>query len=1639
MSKIIVDTSEEKQILGELCNEINHHDIFAFKLGNQTLNEVLSKTKPFEKRFFHYQRYNFKLEDLSPEFSLYDIEVQDSKNKTSKKEENHKLKEENRIIHKFNELLQDKKNCKISEILENIMEDVNVFDVLSQEGQNKPNEKNKNNPIDKINIKNEKEIREEKEENLTPINIVNKIETEYNNALVEKIKTETDISTLYPLDKYKKNHELKVQLLSEQEKDLQFQALKGIMLVKENENNTIEDKDIFNVLTVDKPYQEPGSIEPRYLYVGTNKGKIVKLLLNNRNSLNNEKFMEIFESNGKCINCIDIFENYMATGHIDGSILFWENNKIYDGTKNKEKNDDKDIISLKIIKVHQRKKIEIIFSDIMGKVFYIKRTKGFLQNSETKELLLYYNKYPIYKISFFYQEKDLSKSKKKLMLFALTSSKGVTLLKIRPKPQSKEDNNPDKYVLKFITSPTKKTEGGIFDSTFGLGFPPMNMALNKNPNSIRGSLSGSIVIGKDNLESVFLAVSFDDIINLYEIKISRGNKIYFQAVGHYINDKQIIHISFLANSYIGIISNDYYLKIINTFDFDKHEYKERHPPTKNNLLVYDTVELKKLIMMKQTNIYKYDEVKKSFSNYYIYLNSIVTLNKSIIILGRLYLYQYTLLQWDSIIQRFDEEKQYEKMLWLSMVVFNNNKNLLTIQSQNKSQDFWIQFQYQICSPIIYKFLIQVVMKEIELKNYTPLRMLIEFCIGADLYECLYESIFPLSQKGYECFLYDNLTKYILNDDCNLIEFKPNFLINYFKYYVEMHEKNLLSEILFHLNTDILLQESLILSAIKEFKLINPYIYIMIKTQIHGNFDYFQPIKYLYDLFYADYIKEKEGKLFFTLSEKLVKEDYHKMIKEKNIKYYNEDMSTYHEFLAHKILWYCNKCLNREEFRTDVEISNNNFKIIAKKIIFFLTRKEVMNEFLEFDSFSFFQIISRFFLEKELFVLIKREIENKEDLFVDIKDFVREYSKGKINTVVLTEKYFLYEILYTVEESKNIFIKYDFYSMVMLICQQNEELILDKYSIKNTIKFFINFLPELEKNKIEDTFNCHKKFLEPEETKELKKEVENNLMLMIKLFDENEEIIKDDILEILEVPNIVRYREIRMHLYEASQQYEEYFILYKEELEENKTPNLEEDISISKVERIKLFFDWINNTLLITSSDKEKHKKFKKFLLSNFDYLSDLSLKDLSALAENWYKGEEENIIMALKNTNSQALQFKYIGYYFSTHECDPETIKEEDTYYQYLLLKINLLISAGHQEQILNLLQYNIFLCKKSLLNELLNNKVYDACVFICYTIEEVDIGIKMANEQVNEILNNIIIEIKSENYLSANIDDLINNFKKYITLGVGICQKANNKGKEPTNYKDLVYKYWIILIKSIYKFQMKFLPEFEENQNNYKTKDYTKINNTLDDAFEYILAMMTESIPLKLIVEIICEECGSARFKRVRNLNSLLFTGYRLSENIMNITKDLFEIDLKNNLNNLIYQNNKGNTAFLNECDSCGNSLDDNSDNFIYFKCNHAFHKKCFKKNNYNEKVCPICVETKIDLTDYEGKNDLKICAELFDIDIKKEKDQNINIIQNSDKKEEELKKIKSKKQNILQLRRIRKKKQELKSILDTELLKDY
>ena len=538
-------------------------------------------------------------------------------------------------------------------------------------------------------------------------------------------------------------------------------------------------------------------------------------------------------------------------------------------------------------------------------------------------------------------------------------------------------------------------------------------------------------------------------------------------------------------------------------------------------------------------------------------------------------------------------------------------------------------------------------------------------------------------------------------------------------------------------------------------------------------------------------------------------------------------------------------------------------------------------------------------------------------------------------------------------------------------------------------------------------------------KKKREEIESNIMLMLHSFEYHNELFKEDINEILNIKNIQDFIKIRIYLYESLNQYDKSFILHKEELENINS-------NIPKNERIKLFFEWINNILSFTSllendneEEEEKyHQIFTDFISSNFNYLSTVSLSELSKLIDNWFIDQEELVISKLNAPKTLSLQLKCINHYLSTHEYNQEQNDENNTYYKFLIRKIHLLIKANNKEQVINILHHNHFLCNnKVLLEYLLSQEVFDACIFMYHILDKLKEGIQLIKIEVNKTLGYILKEINLKNYNSINIDNELIKYKKYIDLGLGICQKSEKIRKKEL---DLVNDYWLLLINVIYSFQLNFIPEYNKNRNNYKTEDYIKIYNILDETFESILMTMTEYISLPLIIDVLTEKCGELGISKIKKLNNMMFLNFRLSEKIFNLQKDLIESEINFEIDNYLYERNKGHSNSILECAICNNFIgNQHLDKIILFKCNHIYHPICYLKEGKNDDECPICIKNNYLINNYES-NYFKV------IDEAKNKDN----LEKMKKKEEELNKRKLRRAKMIQLRKINKKRKEIRSL---------
>ena len=123
-------------------------------------------------------------------------------------------------------------------------------------------------------------------------------------------------------------------------------------------------------------------------------------------------------------------------------------------------------------------------------------------------------------------------------------------------------------------------------------------------------------------------------------------------------------------------------------------------------------------------------------------------------------------------------------------------------------------------------------------------------------------------------------------------------------------------------------------------------------------------------------------------------------------YFNEDTFCCHEYLGHKLFWYCNKCLSGKEYPNDNQISFKSYNEIAIEILAFLLKEENFKIYLKFDSYTYLKIITKYFLEPNLLKLI-HDIKNKE-LSFSVK-FILEKYLGKESFNSFKEEYILNSI------------------------------------------------------------------------------------------------------------------------------------------------------------------------------------------------------------------------------------------------------------------------------------------------------------------------------------------------------------------------------------------------------------------------------------------------------------------------------------------------------------------------------------------------------------------------------------------------------------------------------------------------------
>ena len=1560
-----------------------------------------------------------------------DNETGDNENNDEiKKEDNANVDENDNDDKKINStLVQD-----ISDYNQERIEDEEfnkLFDMLYDDETDK--KETKENIEEKEKLEKEKKELEEQEkkkeilkEEYYPIDIIEEAEKYYN--LNEESKED-----LFPLNTYQLNNGLCINFLGYQDPNIST-PIPG------------------SVTTI-------GSDHANNLYICTSEGRIIKKGENEILFQNVKK-----QDYTAVITCIDIVDPIILTGDEKGNIAIWSNDTLSRILPNVS--DNNKIICIKIVQLIGNH-LTCVFSDIKGTFNFIKAHIS--KNNEIINDDLKYEYTPIYNILLFPNDISSIKSERESIIMFLVSAQNIGIYRLYPEGGSFEK-------LKIFDYIYDEKGAFTFDVSSGFGFPPASdlkkgrIGYESNA-AYRGSISNNIVIGNEDEETLMLAISYGKVLLIYGLRISdESNDI--KPIGFIINDKPIIRNCFVTNSMIAIVTNDFYIKLINTFDCVPKVYNQQvdKEVTKNFLISYEYLNISNKIKGDWITFpLNSEEIKKK-----IYNNKIIVNNKDIYYISDndvslQKIQKISLSNYDEVLGTLCDKEDYIRMLWLLSIITNKKTNLLNKQLNKIDKNYNDDTKKSLCDLYLMRFVIAKTIPELQKNNETYARMLLEFFIETEDFESFLKYMDLLKNYELDHYIYSNLTKYIINGSLSEIIINNVFINNYIEYCISKKEKLLLNKVLLKLNLDTLLQEE-VLNIISQKELINPYIYTRIKNIKLGKIDYFLPLLYLDFIFKKEYLmKMKEEKweeylipeqleLFKKqLSEKKeendeeveknlnISKDYKKLITEHNIDYFNEDTFSCHEYIGHKLLWYCKKCLSGKEYPNDTQMSPNNYKETAIKMLAFLIKKENMKLYLEFDSYTYLYIISQYFFNEKLFNFIygyERSYSQQLKEFINIclgEDADKDFSAFKVYITIKDSFKYI--------DVNRYFLRYDFYVLTCEICQKVRDFLFEIKDIRDALIYFSEF-DLADYNEEKDLYNCHRKIKGDKDIEKFKEKIEKYMVNLLNYLKSYHLLTVDFAKELVKKRRVYGYKKVYLYLCEEVGNYREYLKLKMVEFE-NKN---KKDLYTEKDK--KELFSWIKKIDLHTkeldkqsedsehkdseskegetkesktkdnkSKDKKPkgyNKNFKDILLENLIKLCEISIEKLSDLIDERYEEDERfEIINHLGEGQSSELQLKLLDEYLRKHQND----KYEDLE-KYLDLEINILIKNRNKRRIKKLLMSYNTLCNDTISRRLEQNRMYDCCIYICQQRGMVKEGIALTIKEVKQRYKNIIEVLNRPNFNPKLIDLELKELYKYFEFGLSVCQ---NHFSDEVKEDKQIDNTWLDLFNTACELKIKFYPRYESNKNNNKTQQHKKIFDGLQNCIQLILETMSDYVSLNLLVATIAENCKKWKSIEFYTFIDKSLFSFRRSEYILKCTENLMTTSILIDYDKKAELKTLGTHIFLDEekCDYCKFKLkSNNNDSYISFACGHKFHVNCCWEEK-NIKVCYICRIIEIGCDNEKAKNlkEAQPAPELSYLEQEKKEKEEI--------KKEEREKKKKIKSKLSALQKLKKKRREIDAYL--------
>ena len=1054
-------------------------------------------------------------------------------------------------------------------------------------------------------------------------------------------------------------------------------------------------------------------------------------------------------------------------------------------------------------------------------------------------------------------------------------------------------------------------------------------------------------------------------------------------------------------------------------------------------------------------------------------NRIMSTSDKIIYFGNKIKKVFKLAPWNDSIDLFADRGEWQCVFGICLLINMENNQYVFPNGKNLNEK-----KNSVFELILIKFANYINSEKNESMPENELLLLlkmgIEFSIKIKKDEYFLDIIFQICDKSKIHLLYDALEHYIKADCFKQESTIPKAVLQkIIQRHIDNNSMITLSELLNHLSMKELNKPE-ILELIKKNMIINPFINIC--HNYNGSTPLTQTLYEPIDVMYK-YFKNGKSNV-----------NYQSFLSTHDNTLFSQDMLQCKEYIGHKLLWYCNFVLDGKKYKTLTQLDNKEHKVIVIKTTLFLLGN--IDTLIVFDSFSYFQLITRIFTEEKLYAFISGSLKEYGD-FADKYD-IDKFDLKKANPTMFIEH--IKKKCLNVED--NFYIMKDFYDFLGEICERDEEYlmkIIDQNLIVNGMKFLVDYKKN-QVNHFNDPFSCHHHQVVSKYDEENKK-IENILILFMKRITQPDAISNDDKIKISF--GLSSYLKAKIDFLTITRNYEESVKLKIELYCKNTKPTKDDKMAL---------FEWIDDSFTNAKNNPSDLALLSRQIINNAVEICKISFTRFVALCEKWLRNHANEISEKLDTIPSDKLKFirqlrsnllgqnkssllkdedlqddesemsDSISVYSRTsglsrlssisnpmpvfntnikYESASTTANEVEPEYEYFydnnnpdeakirdevngldIVELNLLCKLKKTNEIFEIIIRNPCLYKKDVLDLLLQHRVYDSAIYIYKSTGDFQTGIDLTVTCLEREYAKMLKNLSLETFRDQNNILLLERHKKMMELGLEICQMSSERNDNDENASEK--ENWVKMLSVLYKMKANIREYLKQNVNNEKTYYYNKINEVVCTSIDQTLSKICDYITLPIILTILTERIKvyEITFGELKKMLMEMRFSLNISETMFQKIKNLLTKYVMRQFNDYKELRCQGKMFMKGKkcafCNALIRTLKEKEDLTLeMFYCGHCYHHECAYSNSREEFVCYECKRDEVEKSIIKSRDELKLITQKH-LGSKEEK-------KSAEVKGEDEKKVNPEKEAEMKKREKQKQKLKMKSKKYLEFYKEY